>query len=143
MNPYSSFRLNKLLKNVGSLRCQTRDVGVCALHWPTGYPTVTAPGGKKRPRNPPSDFELPDSCLQQTTPAAPREIERRMLDSESRARNHLRTLEEADKIRAWSDLKRFCKKLEGIIVREFDSSLELISLDGFPPEGNIFHYHSN
>ena len=96
----------------------TRDVAVCALHWPTGYPTVTAPDGKKRPRHPTSVFELLDSCLRQTTPAAPREIERRMLDSESRARNQLRNLEQADKITAWPDLKRFCKKLEGIIVRD-------------------------
>ena len=31
MNPYSSFRLNKLLKNVGSLRCQTRGGGGCLI----------------------------------------------------------------------------------------------------------------
>ena len=55
-----------------------------------------------------------------------------MLDSESRARNQLRNLEETDKITAWLDLKRFCKK--SIIFTEFDSSLELISLDGFPLE---------
>ena len=47
--------------------------------------------------------------LPQTTRAAPRKIERRMLDSENRARNQLRNLEEADKITALPDLKRFCK----------------------------------
>ena len=84
----------------------TKDVGVCSLHWRENHATVPTPGGKETPRHPPSVFtDVPPSCFRQTTPAAPHEFARRMVDSESRARIDEMKEIEKDIISSWEDLK--------------------------------------
>ena len=112
----------------------TKHVGVCELHWPKGYVTVTVQGGKKQPRDHPSVFDTPASFHRQTTPSVNRDVQRRAVDSECRAERKRQILAEKDKIVDWAKLKEYCNKLTEIMVRETNSTIELLKLDGFPPQ---------
>lgn len=63
----------------------TKHTGICALHCPEGHPTEVAPGRVRRPRIPPSVFNMPSSFFSKTTPAESRNVQYRKLDIDSRA----------------------------------------------------------
>ena len=61
----------------------TENMGVCELYWPEKYSTKKSRRWKV-PTNPPSVFDVPDSCLRQTNPTK-RKVLERVVSAESRA----------------------------------------------------------
>ena len=76
----------------------TRNMGVCALHWPNDTPMKTI-NGKHRPLDPPSVFSVPKSFLRQTVPSTPRNVNERLsFVNRSAIPDELEEFNKADKI---------------------------------------------
>ena len=60
----------------------TKNMVICALHWPPNYPTYRKKG-HDIPANPPSIFSFPKSFSRQSQ-SLPRNIKKRRIDGESR-----------------------------------------------------------
>ena len=115
----------------------TEHVGVCELHWPFGYEKITVQGGKQRPKFPPSEFETPASFSRQTRASSDRDVKRRSVDSNSRHERSKLNKMEKDTIKDWTDLKNYCANIPDISFHATDDAIDLIKLEGFPPQVNF------
>lgn len=87
-----------LLPNVIDPDKVTRNMGVCAVHWPSNTPMKSV-NGKLRPLNPPSVFDVPKSFLRQTTSSTLRNTDQRLsFASRSAIPDELEQFNKADKI---------------------------------------------
>ena len=114
----------------------TESKRICEKHWPENYETINIKG-RVLPLNPPSVFNLPDSCCRQTIDQ-PRNVETRNVDSESRRlreeerKNNAKR--EIDTIKSLSNLESYCRNLNDVsfIKREKNIQLHAMS-DKIPP----------
>ena len=100
-------------------------------------------GGKQRPKFPPSEFETPASFSRQTRASSDRDVKRRTVDSNSRHERSKLNKMEKDTIKDWTDLKNYCANIPDISFHATDDAIDLIKLEGFPPQVNfsIFKKH--
>ena len=76
----------------------TRNMGICALHWPDSAEFITV-NGKRRPKDPPSLFSTPKSFTRQTVPTTSRNTDNRLsLENRSAIPDELGAFNENDKI---------------------------------------------
>ena len=81
-DPYERDRWLKTLPN--QLTCKvSNNIGICYKHWPSEFSAITVKG-RKRPRDPPSIFDVPASFMQRSTSYKPRDAEKRNLTAEVR-----------------------------------------------------------
>ena len=76
----------------------TKHTGICALHCPEGRPTEVAPGRVRRPRIPPSVFNMPSSFFPKLHPLSHEMFSTVNVTSTAEPKNE-RVLAEKDKIK--------------------------------------------
>ena len=107
------------------------------MHWPFGYEKITVQGGKQRSKFPPSEFERPSSFSHQTRVSSDWDVKRRSVDSNSRHERSKLNKMEKDTIKDWTDLKNYCANIPDISFHATDDAIDLIKLEGFPPQVNF------
>lgn len=118
------------------LTCKvSRNIGVCAIHWPPNFPTVSVKG-KKRPRDPPTLFgSTPSSFVQQSPVYKTRDVNNRLVTAESRLSVSKKVESEFDTFSSWKSLVEFCKTLNVVVDCTKEHSLLIMKIDdGIPPQ---------
>ena len=92
---------------------------ICENHWPSDYPVIKVPGGS-RPANPPSVFDVPESC--KPTPTSRRHTD--VTNIEQRQIEYLKTL---DSVSTFADFnpEQTLRKLYGehLLITRSDEKL--------------------
>ena len=134
-DPEEKIRWVDALPNLNKV-IPTKYIGICKKHWPQDF-TVTRVKGANRPRDPPTIFDVPSSCVRQTISSKDRQLKGRKIDYESRQSND--TVNESnnieDKIRDWAGLVTKCTNMPlTMIIKEDNILLLQLNTDKCPPE---------
>ena len=132
-NPVELQRWREALLNILPTKI-TKNMAVCVKHWSPNYETYRKKGCDV-PVNPPSIFSVPSSFLRQNTNTAPRNVEARNVDAESRRKGYEAQIQTAnlDIIENWNSLEEYCAKLD-IVMAKKDDRLILTDISVDPPK---------
>ena len=104
------------------------------LCWPANFPRKSCQGPLGyRPINPPSEFgSTPASFLPQTPSVVERNVERRNVSAESRAKRIKVDAEKCDLIGCWDDLRTYCANIN--LASDLGNYIiKLYHIEGIPP----------
>ena len=119
----------------GSIVFQLNDETVlCEEHWPADFPRKSCQGPLGyRTINPPGEFgSTPASFLPQTPSVVERNVERRNVSAESRAKRIKVDAEKCDLIGCWNDLRTYCANIN--LASDFGNDIiKRYHIEGMPP----------
>ena len=108
---------------------------ICERHWSEGYEVHTFPGGRTRPKHPPSVFpQIPKSCMP-TPKAQPRSTD--VTNVEARQLEHLRKVDGIETFASFNPEKTLRKTYKDVIITRSEKHFVCVFMKEDFSEANI------